>query len=127
MKLTIRELLNDPTIVGFDITDDYDESLFISYDSGMTLSPLGERFFKDILDLKVQVNTKNDILVVELAYLYNDWIEPDPNSEEADQLTNAHGDIAHPLHFKVYELFEWLAGHCDTETYDRLFMEVKNA
>ena len=125
MKLTIRELLDDPTVVGFDITDNYDESLFISYDSGMTLTEAGEDHFKDILDIKVQINTQNNMLILQLQNLYIDWTEPDPDSEEGIRLTNVHGDIVHPLHWKCYELFEWLAGHGDADEYDRLFKEVK--
>jgi hypothetical protein len=121
MKLTIKQLLDDPKIVGFDITDNYDESLYVSYDTGYKLSEVGEKYFKDILDLEVEINFSNQTLIIQLDHLYDNWTEPDPDSEEGIRLTNVHGDIAHPLHWTCYELFEGLCGRTDTDTFDNLF------
>lgn len=125
MKLTIKDFLKLDN-VSIDITDNYDESLSIAYESGYKLTKAGEDYFKDILDMEVEVPVgRGDYAIIQLDHIYDNWEEPEEDTEEFEKLTNAHGDIAHPLHWKCYDLFEGLAGYCSTDDYDRWFEKIK--
>jgi hypothetical protein len=121
MIITIKQLLDEKDI-SIDISDDYDESLFIAYESGFKLTKDGEDYFKDILDLEVKVNLNSKIFEVLVAKFYQDWVPTDYDNENH---INKDGEVAHPLHWKVYELFEGLAGYVNTDDYDRWFEERK--
>jgi hypothetical protein len=121
MIITIKQLLDEKDI-SIDISDDYDESLFIAYESGYKLTKDGEDYFKDILDLEVKVNFNSKIFEVLVAKFYQDWVPTDYDNEN---YINKDGEVAHPLHWKVYELFEGLGGYCSVDDYDRWFEERK--
>lgn len=125
LKVKLQDFLNLSGMSG-DICDDYDDSLYIAYDSGYTLTDEGKEYFKDILDFDIEIRpSKIAQFSVQLSHIYDNWEEPSEDSEEFEKLLNAHGDLAHPLHWKFYELFEGLAGFISTEKYDKWFTPLK--
>lgn len=124
LLVKLRDFLKLENMSG-DICDNYDDSLDIYYESGYVLTKEGERKFKDILDLDVEIRLKAiSPFSVQIAHVYEDWQEPQEDTEEFERLLNKHGDVAHPLHWLVYELFEGLAGYCSVEDYDKWFRKV---
>ena len=125
LKVKLQDFLNLSEMSG-DICDNYDDSLSIAYESGFTLTEEGKRYFKDILDFEIEIRpSKNTPFSVQIAHVYDNWEEPSEDSDEFEELINAHGDVAHPLHWKFYELFEGLAGYCSTTNYDKWFTPLK--
>lgn len=116
MKLTIRELLQEKDL-SIDIVDDFDESLYIAYESGYELTDDGLEYFKDILDLQVEIKVNTGLGVILLQPTYDGWDEND------SEYTNRHGEPVNALHYKCYELFEGLAGYVSVDDYDRWFKE----
>jgi hypothetical protein len=118
MKLTIKQLLDEKDI-SIDISDDYDNSLYIAYESGYELTDKGLEHFKDILDLQVDINVNSATGSVRITPTYSGW---DMNKSEH---TNRHGEPVNALHYKCYELFEGLSGYIDSDKYDLWFKERK--
>jgi hypothetical protein len=125
MILKIKDFLKLEN-VSIDMSDDYDSSLGIAYESGYELTKEGEEYFKDILDFEVEAPIGGgDYAFVKVAHIYDNWEEPTEEDENFEDLINAHGDLAHPLHWKIYDLFEGLGGYCSTENYEKWFRKVK--
>jgi hypothetical protein len=118
MIITIKQLLDEKDI-SIDISDDFDESLYIAYESGYELTDKGLEHFKDILDLQVKISIKNATGTIILEPTYEKWDEND------SEHTNKHGEPVNALHYKCYELFEGLAGYIDSDKYDLWFKERK--
>jgi hypothetical protein len=118
MIITIKQLLDEKDI-SIDISDDFDESLYIAYESGYELTDKGLEHFKDILDLQVKISIKNATGTIILEPTYEKWDEND------SEYTNRHGEPVNALHYKCYELFEGLAGYIDSDKYDLWFKERK--
>jgi hypothetical protein len=125
LKVKVLDFLNLEGLDG-DICDDYDDSLYIAYCSGYTLTEQGKKHFADILDFDIEIRQgKMADFSVQLSHIYDNWEEPSEDSDEFEELINVHGDVAHPLHWKFYELFEGLAGNISTEKYDKWFTPLK--
>jgi hypothetical protein len=124
LKVKVRDFLKLEDLSG-DICDNYDDSLYIAYDSGYKLTKEGEEYFKDILDFEIEIRSgKICDFSVQVAHVYDNWEEPTEEDENFEDLINAHGDLAHPLHWKFYDLFEGLAGHISCEKYDAWFEKI---
>ena len=99
--MTVKDLLAIKDI-DIDVYDNYCEDLGIAY-CGTQLTEEGKEKYKEILELEIELDLKNDIAVVIIDI-------PERTEKECNRLLK-----------KACNMFNGMAGYCDEEYYNKYF------
>ena len=100
--MTVKDLLAIKNI-DIDVYDNYCEELGIAY-CGTQLTEQGNEKYKEILELEIELDLKNDVAVILID-------TPNRSEEECERLLR-----------KACRMFNGMAGYCDEETYNKYFI-----
>lgn len=104
---TIREFLKMD--IDCDVCDDYTGELDIAFVGPIKLTPAAEERFSEILDFEITITKLDDNLSYMNAYI----AIPDDGGDVMDEYLN-----------DLIMLFEFAAGYCKVETYNKYFEEA---